>query len=109
MTVARASLPTLLLASLLAGCGSAAPTPSDLTPIGTGQVLAVDATIRLMPFEHACWAIETAPGRRFEPVNLGTSFRRQGLAVHVVLHDAVGITSTCMFGPAVTVDSIVTQ
>lgn len=99
----------VLFAGLLPACSSSAPSPTGQTPpLAAGQVLTTDATVRFISIEGGCWAIETAPGQRYEPVNLGATFRADGLQVRVVLRDAPDMASICMMGPLVTIDSIST-
>jgi hypothetical protein len=99
-------------ATLLAGlaaCSSPGPLPTDQTPpLAAGQVLTTNAIVRFVDLEGGCWVIETAPGRRYEPVNLDLAFRTDGLHVRVVLRDAPGMASICQMAPLVTIDSIST-
>jgi hypothetical protein len=97
----------VLVAGLLPACSSSAQSPTGQTPpLAAGQVLTTDATIRFINLEGGCWAIETAPGERYEPVNLAAGFRTDGLQVHVVLRDAPDMAGICMIGPFVSIDRI---
>ena len=96
-------IPSLLLAF---ACSETAPTtPIRRLTLEPGVRLAADATIRYLPIEGGCWAVDVA-GTRYEPVNLGSSFQVDGLRVRVVLHEEPGLMSVCMFGQIVTLDSI---
>lgn len=89
---------SLLLATLALGCSS----PSGL---GTMLPLSADATVRFSSLEGGCWSLATA-NAVYEPVNLPSAFRIDGLAVRVVLRDAPDRVSICMMAPLVYVDSI---
>ncbi len=85
----------VLVAALAFGCSS--PTAP----------LNVDATVRLAStVEGACWSLVTTTNRVYEPVDLPSAFRIDGLAVHVVLRDAPGWATICYIGPLVHVESI---
>ncbi len=103
-------LPPPVMALMLGGliaCDSSAPQAGTPTPpIAPGQVVTANATIEFLNLEGGCWAVRTSDGRRYEPVNLGQSFRVDHLAVLVVLRDAPDMVSLCMIGPLVTIDSI---
>jgi hypothetical protein len=100
MFLPRQLTPPLLTALLAVGCNSQqafAPGPG------------VDATVRFAStVEGGCWSVATTT-QVYEPVDLPTSFRIDGLAVHVVLRDAPDWGSICMIGPLVHVDSIRTR
>lgn len=99
----------LAAAVLLTACGSASPEPGPTAPtlpLGAGQVLRTDATVRFLDLEGGCWMIVTDDGRRYEPISLAAQFKTSGQRVHVVLRDAPDQYSVCMLGPIVTVDSI---
>jgi hypothetical protein len=64
-----------------------------------------DATVRFVQVETGCWVLETAEGR-VQPVSLPEAFRRDGLAVEVVLRDAPDMMSACQVGPLKHVDHI---
>lgn len=103
----RSCSAVVLCAGVFAACSSSAPHPTGQTPpLEAGQVLTTNATIRFVNLEGGCWVIEAAPGRRYEPVNLGSTFRTDGLQVRVVLRDAPDMTGICMMGPFVVIDSI---
>jgi len=89
---------SVLLATLAFGCNS----PSGLRP---PLPLSADATVRFVSLEGGCWSLATA-NAVYEPVNLPSTFRIDGLAVHVALRDAPDRVSICMMAPLVYVDSI---
>ena len=98
-----------LTATLIAACSSSSNIPTDQTPpLGSNQILTTNATIRFVNMEGGCWAIETAPGTRYEPVNLAAGFQTDGLQVRVVLRDAPNAYGVCQMAPYVTIDSIST-
>src|SRR5690242_1548814 len=72
----------------------------------TGLVT-IMGTTRLAPVEVGCWTLVT-PQRRYEPVNLPTAFRIDGLMVRAVVHPVSG-ASLCMVGDLVAVDTIQTR
>jgi hypothetical protein len=94
-------------AGLLLACG-AGDSMSDrqTTPLMPGQIVATQATVRFIDLEGGCWVIETGSGRRYQPVNLASGLRTDGLEVNVVMRDAPGVASLCQVGPLVTLDSI---
>jgi hypothetical protein len=74
-------------------------------PLASNQVLATDATVRYVDLEGGCWALEAALGK-YEPVGLPPEFRKDGLAVHVVMRGAPDMMSICQMAPIVRLDSI---
>ncbi len=89
---------SVLVATLAFGCSS--PTAP----------LSVDATVRLAStVEGGCWSLVTATNTIYQPVDLPSSFRIDGLAVHAVLRDAPGWATICYVGPLVHVDRIRTR
>jgi hypothetical protein len=80
------------------------PTP----PLAPGEVLTTEAAVLFIDIEGGCWTLETPTGRRYEPTNLTSRFRTNGLRVHVVLRGAPDVVGICQMGPFVTIDSIST-
>jgi hypothetical protein len=72
----------------------------------TKPLFGIDATVRFVPLEGGCWSIVTSGHTVYEPIDLPSSFRVDGLAVRVVLRDAPDWGSICMIGPLVHVDAI---
>ena len=74
-------------------------------PIASGEVVTIEATVRLLPVEGGCWVLSTATGR-YQPVNLPDAYKSDGKAVRVVMRGATDMMSVCQVGPLVHVDSI---
>ncbi len=69
--------------------------------------LGIDATVRFAStVEGGCWSLVTTTQKVYEPVDLPSTFRIDGLKVRVVLSDAAGWATICMIGPLVHIDSI---
>jgi len=82
----------------------AAFTIACTSPTATSSV---DATVRFAAtVEGGCWSLVTPTNKVYEPVDLPSAFRINGLAVRVALRDAPGWASTCMIGQLVHVESI---
>lgn len=98
-----------ILAGLLGFSGLACAGRDELTPSGpplaSNQVLGADATVRFVDLEGGCWALVTAAGK-YEPAGLPQEFRKDGLAVHVVMRGAPDMGSICQIAPIVRLDSI---
>jgi len=95
MSLQRLGALSLLAATLAFGCASS-----------TAPVVRGNATVRFATLEGGCWSIVTTANKVYEPVDLPSAFRIDGLAVDVVLSDAPGWASICMIGPLVHVDQI---
>ena len=84
-----------LTAILALGCGS--PTAS----------LPLEATVHFATnVDGGCWSLVTTGNKAYEPVDLPSDFRVEGLKVRVVLSDAPGWATTCYVGQLVHVKSI---
>ena len=104
MKSAVVCLVAVLLVPSALGCGTGELAPSG-PPLASNQVLASNATVRFVDLEGGCWALETSTGR-YEPIGLPQEFRKDGLAVYVVVHGAPQAVSICQMAPLVTLDSI---
>jgi hypothetical protein len=62
--------------------------------------LTVDATVEFLNIESGCWALTVSSALRFEPANLPTEFRVDGLKVQATVRHSP-TASTCMIGPVV--------
>ena len=65
---------------------------------------AANATVKFIPVEGGCWAIEVQ-GARYEPVGLPAELLQDGLAIQVWFRPATDLASYCMVAPLVRVDS----
>jgi len=97
-------LTAVLLVPFALSCGTKEVAPSGPL-LASNQVLATNATIRFVNLEGGCWALETSTGR-YEAIGLPQEFRKDGLAVYVVVHGAPQAVSICQMAPLVTLDSI---
>ncbi len=85
-----------LIAILSLACGS--PTAS----------MPLEATVHFATnVEGGCWSLITSANKSYEPVDLPSAFRVEGLKVRVVLSNAPGWATTCYVGELVHVKSIV--
>jgi len=66
----------------------------------------VNGTIRFVPVEGGCWALETDQGF-YEPVGLPQSLRHDGQRVQAWISQPGNLASICQIGTLVRVDSIV--
>lgn len=63
-------------------------------------------TVRFIAVEGGCWVIEADPRTAFEPTNLPTAFRAEGLRVRFAAGPSRFGGSFCMVGTLVDLDSI---
>ena len=106
MPLARLSL---LLPLVLLGCGRAEPTLVGPGPsLVPGQTVAFNATVRFVPVEGGCWALDTPTGS-YEPLALPAAYKTDGLRVFVVLQGPVAAFSICQIAPLAVVDTIRTR
>ncbi|MHB1312919.1 MAG: hypothetical protein ACYC3L_12960 [Gemmatimonadaceae bacterium] len=81
--------------------GPVAVRDSVLVRVGVRGV----GTVRFMPVEGGCWAIQTDPRTAYEPTNLPVTFRTDGLRVRFAAGPS-RYGSFCMVGTLVDLDSI---
>ena len=109
MTLTRSLVVTAAAAVFSLACEASQPTPiGPASPLQPGQVIAADATVRFVDMEGGCWALDTPQGR-YEPLGLPTPYKRDGLAVAVVLRGPAGGATICQMAPLALVDSIHTR
>ncbi len=67
----------------------------------------VDAlgTVRFIDIEGGCWVIDT-PTQRFEPINLSSEFRIDGVGVLFQANERPDLASVCQAGRIVELTSI---
>jgi len=66
----------------------------------------VTGTVQFVNVEGGCWRVLGADGTSYEPTNLSTAFRIDGLPVTLVLAPAKNAGSYCMVGELVDILSI---
>jgi hypothetical protein len=109
MTLNRSLIVATAVVVLALACQTSRPIPiGPASPLQVGQVLATDATVRFVDMEGGCWALDTPQGR-YEPLELPTAYKRDGLAVAVVLRGPAGGATICQMAPLALVDSIRTR
>ena len=65
----------------------------------------VDGAVEFLNLEGGCWAIKVAD-RNYQPINLASEFKQDGLRVRVTMHRLDNMGSVCMIGPMVQIESI---
>ena len=65
-----------------------------------------NGTVQFVNVEGGCWRVLAADGKSYEPVNLSTAFRVDGLRVSMILTPAKNAGSYCMVGELVEVVSM---
>ena len=97
---------SVLLVSVALACGEhSLDAGLAAAPLAPHQVLVTNATVRFVDLEGGCWVLETATGT-YEPIDLPTVFRIDGLAVYAVVRSAPGAVSICQMAPLVSLDTI---
>jgi hypothetical protein len=81
---------TAVLAFLTLGASCGITTP-ELSEVGT---------VRFVDIEGGCWVIETAD-ETYEPINLPTELRQDGLGVSFQANERGDLASICMVGPMI--------
>lgn len=90
-------LSTIACAILPAGCSPAGPLDES--------TIRADAVVARLEIEGGCWVLDT--GReRYEPVNLGEAFRRDGLEVAFTARIRDDMASICQVGRLVEIVEI---
>jgi hypothetical protein len=69
----------------------------------------IKGTVQFVNVEGGCWRVLGGDGTSYEPVNLATAFRVNGLQVSMILTPAKNVGSYCMVGELVEVVSIEKQ
>jgi hypothetical protein len=102
-----ARAPLVLLLGMAVACAQDALTVrrNSGPPLAADQALRTNAMVESVPLEGGCWALRTPDGS-YEPIDLPSEFRRDGLKVYVVLRGRPDVYSICMMAPLVSVDSI---
>ncbi len=90
--IARAGAVALVVLLLTTGC----QLPDS------GESLSTEGTVRHLEVEGGCWAIETA-GERYEPLNLPTDLREDGLRIRFEAEVLPDVATFCQVGPAIEV------
>ena len=98
MTFRHATL--VLVAAAAFGC-----TDQQATAPGPG----VDATIRFLGLEGGCWTITPDDRTHYLPLNLASSFKRDGLKVRVDFVQRNDYGSVCQVGPVIEIRTISTR
>lgn len=70
--------------------------------LSTDESLSTEGTVRHLEIEGGCWAIETA-GERYEPLNLPTDLREDGLRIRFEAEVLPDVATFCQVGPAIEV------
>lgn len=68
----------------------------------SGESLSTEGTVRHLEIEGGCWAIETS-GERYEPLNLPTDLREDGLRIRFEAEVLPDVATFCQVGPAIEV------
>jgi hypothetical protein len=70
--------------------------------LDSGELLSDEGTVRHLEIEGGCWAIETG-GERYEPLNLPTDLREDGLRIRFEAEVLPDVATFCQVGPAIEV------
>ncbi len=92
-----------LLALFALGACHAVTPPGQLE---VGRAYSGSATVRYVPLEGGCWALDTDQYGRVQPMSLDTAYKHDGLRVNVVLTIRTDYASICMIGPMADVQQI---
>ncbi len=97
-------LSAMIVVGFALGCADASTEPAG--PLRSlGPSFGIEATVRFVPIEGGCWALDTPRGR-YEPIGLPPEFRVDGKTVYVTLRPATNAGSYCMLAPLVRIDKI---
>ncbi len=73
---------------------------------GDGETFVVEGTVRLSQVGPGCWFILATDGARYEPVNLPEEFKKEDLAVRLLVRPREDMVSACMVGRLVEVVTV---
>lgn len=93
--IARARAVALAVLLLTSGC----QIPDS------GESLSAEGTVRHLEIEGGCWVIETK-GDTYEPLNLPTDLREDGLEVRFEAEVLRSVATVCQVGPVIEVREI---
>jgi hypothetical protein len=71
-----------------------------------GDTFGVEGTVRFAQVEGGCWYILATDQTRYEPLNLQSEFKQDGLPVRAVLRPRDDMGSACQIGRIVEIVSI---
>ena len=97
----RISTLAFVVAALCLSCGDT-PLPSAWIAPGTG----VEATVQFLNLEGGCWTITTDQRVHYEPLNLPSEYKQDGLRVQVDFIRRDDFGSVCQVGPIIEIRSI---
>jgi hypothetical protein len=90
------------MALAFVGC---APSQSEPAPEGE-DVIQVSGTVEFISLEGGFYAIRTADGKTYDPINLPQEYHHQGMRVRVKARMRGDVASVHMAGPIIEILSI---
>ena len=90
---------TVIGLAVVAACGS------DDPPVTDPGAVVLDAVVQYVDVEGGCWRLHT-DSVNYEPMNLDSTFHRDGIAVRAAVIPRDDVASFCMVGRIVEIDWI---